>query len=254
MSNIVTLSNPEQELAGKAALVLLSNGEGLRSDFSAMFKKSAAEQSDILFAQVNPADHPAFAERFNVNSKPVLVAWYKGDLVVRKPRPWGSDVQMAIEDLKTAMAADQPEEVEQQLTETEENQTMSNANNAPVHVTGETFQKDVVDYDLPVLVDFWAEWCGPCRMVAPILDQLAKDYAGKIRIAKVDVDQPENQALSQQFGIRSIPTIMAFKDRHLVFSQPGAFPEAAFRDLIEQLIKLEIPEHDEEEEAAPESE
>ena len=110
----------------------------------------------------------------------------------------------------------------------------------PVIVTDDTFQAEVVDYPLPTLVDFWAPWCGPCRMVGPIMEKLAKEYAGQIRVAKVNVD--ENPGLSGSFQVMSIPTIMAFKDRYLVFSQPGAFPEEAFRNLVDQLIKLEIPE------------
>jgi thioredoxin 1 len=120
-----------------------------------------------------------------------------------------------------------------------------------VHVTDATFEAEVLNYELPVLIDFWAEWCGPCRMVAPTLEKLAKEYAGKVRIAKVNVD--ENPGLSQAFRIMSIPTIMLIKQRTVVFSQPGALPEAAFRDLLNQLIVLELPPRDEEAEEESEA-
>ena len=124
-------------------------------------------------------------------------------------------------------------------------------NTTPVAVTDETFQAEVIDYELPVLVDFWAEWCGPCRMVSPILEKMAEEYAGKVRIAKVNVD--ENPGLSQYFKVMSIPTIMMFKSHTIVFSQPGAFPEPAFRELLDQLVELEIPEQPEEEIAEEEN-
>lgn len=113
-------------------------------------------------------------------------------------------------------------------------------NNAPVIVTDATFQELVIDHsnEMPVIVDFWAEWCGPCRMVAPIMEKLAEDYEGKVRVAKVDTDA--NPGLSQAFRIMSIPTNMIFKGGHLVFNQPGAFPEAAYRDLLDQVIDLDV--------------
>ena len=114
----------------------------------------------------------------------------------------------------------------------------------PVAVTDETFQAEVLDYELPVLVDFWAEWCGPCRMVAPVMDKMAEEFSGQVRVAKVNVD--ENPQLSQAFRVMSIPTLMMVKDKTVVFSQPGAVPEHAVRDLVQQLIALEIPEQEEE--------
>ncbi|MBL8118202.1 MAG: thioredoxin [Anaerolineae bacterium] len=108
----------------------------------------------------------------------------------------------------------------------------------PIAVTDATFEAEVLNHNKPVLIDFWAEWCGPCRMVAPTLEKLAKEFAGQIRIAKVNVD--ENPGLSQAFKVMSIPTIMLVKERTIVFSQPGALPEPAFRDLIQQLIALDM--------------
>lgn len=123
----------------------------------------------------------------------------------------------------------------------------------PVTVSDGTFQQDVIDYSdtMPVVVDFWAPWCGPCRMVAPILDKLAKEFAGQVRIAKVNVD--ENPMVSQTFNIMSIPTIMMLKEKTIVFSQPGALPEPALRDLFGQLVKLEIPKEAAEGEESPEN-
>ncbi|NWF70580.1 MAG: thioredoxin [Chloroflexi bacterium] len=110
--------------------------------------------------------------------------------------------------------------------------------NKPLNVTDATFQQEVLESDLPVVVDFWAAWCGPCRMVAPIFDKLAGEFAGKLKIVKVNVD--ENPALSQSFRVMSIPTIMMIKQRTIVFNQAGALPEPVLRDLFKQLVELEV--------------
>ena len=88
------------------------------------------------------------------------------------------------------------------------------------HVSDASFDKDVLNADMPVLVDFWAEWCGPCKMIAPILDELSKTYDGRLQIAKVNVD--ENRDVPAKFGIRAIPTLMLFKSGQSAATKVGA--------------------------------
>ena len=103
-----------------------------------------------------------------------------------------------------------------------------------VYTSDADFQKDVLSSDVPVLVDYWAEWCGPCKMIAPILDEIAGDYQGKLKIAKVNVD--ENQQVTQKYGIRSIPTLMIFKGGSVQAQKVGAMSKSQLAAFIETNI------------------
>ncbi|MBI2618820.1 MAG: thioredoxin [Ignavibacteriales bacterium] len=100
----------------------------------------------------------------------------------------------------------------------------------PVTLTDDNFQTEVIKSEKPVLVDFWAEWCGPCRMVAPIVEELAKEYQDTLKVGKVDVDS--NQKVSEEFGIRSIPTLLIFKNGKVVDQVIGAVPKRALTDKL----------------------
>jgi thioredoxin 1 len=108
--------------------------------------------------------------------------------------------------------------------------------NEPLHVTDAEFEKTVLQSNLPVVVDFWAPWCGPCRMVAPTLDKLATEYAGKLVIAKVDTD--ENPDWAGRFGVQGIPTMLFVANGKLIHRQVGALPEGILRDLVGQFLEV----------------
>ncbi|SKC61286.1 thioredoxin [Krasilnikoviella flava] len=105
---------------------------------------------------------------------------------------------------------------------------------ATVAVTDDTFKAEVLESDVPVLVDFWATWCGPCRMVAPILEELSDEYEGKIKIVKLDTDA--NQATTMAYGITSIPTLNVYSGGELVKSVIGARPKRALQEEIDAVL------------------
>jgi thioredoxin 1 len=102
------------------------------------------------------------------------------------------------------------------------------------HTTDDQFDTDVLQAGQPVLVDYWAEWCGPCRMIAPLLDELDKDYAGKVQIVKVNVD--DNPGSAQRFGIRGIPTLKLFRSGQEVATQVGAVSKAQLKAFLDNNI------------------
>ena len=99
------------------------------------------------------------------------------------------------------------------------------------HITDASFEADVLQSAQPVLVDYWAEWCGPCKMIAPILDEVAKDYSGRLNVAKMNVDQ--NREVPAKFGIRGIPTLMIFKGGQLAATKVGALAKAQLTAFID---------------------
>jgi thioredoxin 1 len=104
-----------------------------------------------------------------------------------------------------------------------------------VHINDNQFEEQVLKSKTPVLVDFFAEWCGPCKMAAPILDKLSDEFAGKVSIVKIDVDQ--NQEYSNRFGVRGIPTVIAFKDGAEVDRKTGFIGESGYKAFVESLMK-----------------
>ena len=101
-------------------------------------------------------------------------------------------------------------------------------------ITDGRFDSDVIRSDLPVLVDFWAAWCGPCKAIAPVIQEIAIEYSGKVKVGKVDVDQ--NNQIAMQYGIRSIPTLLILKDGKVIDQIVGAVPKKSITDLLDKVL------------------
>jgi len=102
------------------------------------------------------------------------------------------------------------------------------------HLSDASFQQDVLESAVPVLVDYWAEWCGPCKMIAPILEEVAQEYSGRIKVAKLNID--ENQATPPKYGIRGIPTLMLFKNGNVEATKVGALSKSQLTAFIDSNI------------------
>jgi thioredoxin 1 len=105
---------------------------------------------------------------------------------------------------------------------------------AITHVTDESFEPEVLKSDVPVLVDYWADWCGPCKAIAPVLDEVARDYQGKLKVAKLNVD--ENQEVPKKYGIRGIPTLMLFKNGNIEATKVGALSKSQLTAFLDSNI------------------
>ncbi|SQI44279.1 Thioredoxin-1 [Leminorella richardii] len=103
-----------------------------------------------------------------------------------------------------------------------------------IHLTDSSFESDVLKAEGPVLVDFWAEWCGPCKMIAPILDDVASEYEGRLTVAKLNID--ENPATAPQYGIRGIPTLLLFKDGAVAATKVGALSKSQLKEFLDNSL------------------
>lgn len=103
-----------------------------------------------------------------------------------------------------------------------------------VYVNDESFETEAINSEVPVLVDFWAEWCGPCRSLSPILDEISNDYAGRVKIVKVNVD--ESNATAAKYGVRGIPTLLLFKNGEIVGTKVGSLPKSQLTTFIDSSI------------------
>jgi thioredoxin 1 len=183
-----------------------------------------------LLAKVNAKDEAALMSRFDVKQVPSFVFVKDQRAVATVPGPLTEETLRAwLRHLVEGAPRPETTQTGQKAGGHNGNGHSRQASGAPVHLTDATFEQ-AINSDLPVLVDFWAEWCGPCRMIAPSLEQLAQEFAGRAVVAKLNIDQ--NPRTPQRFGIMSIPTLYIFKNGHVVDQIVGAQPLPALRQWL----------------------
>jgi thioredoxin 1 len=234
--------------AGLPVLLVFLNGPAPQPLEDAMHQIARQNEGKLLVVKVQIKENPGSAARFQVSTGPAVAAVRDGKehsradgiserdleqhaayLLGRGPKP--------VERTGPATSQPAPEPHSSSAGYQPGSQAWNRASNpgSPVNVTDASFDRDVLGSTLPVLVDFWAPWCGPCRITEPILENLAREKTGRLLIAKVNVD--ENPLVAQRYGVQSIPTMMVVKNGQVIDRWVGALPEASLRSRL-SVLKL----------------
>lgn len=192
-------------------------------ELDATLKAIAGEYAgDILVVKVNINENPAVHAQYDTIAPPALVTLDEGRVESQASTIRPADVEAHADFLAGQGPYPQESAAEQEAREA--------SGSAPIHVSEATWQADVLESDIPVLVDFWAAWCGPCHMIAPSIENLAAQYAGQVKIVKLNVD--ENRRIAGTYSVMSLPTLMTFNDGKPVGRLMGAHPQPNIEQLI----------------------
>jgi thioredoxin 1 len=222
--------------AGLPVILIFLDGNPGAALGESMNRLARENAGALLLAKVIRKDNPVSSGRFGISQTPALVTLAGGQVKSKAENIDASDLAKHATYLlgKGPRPEAGPASTEGNRPSPRPSYAYNSVTNAhgatPLHVTDRTFEQEVLHSPTPVLVDFWASWCGPCRMVEPIVEKLARELAGRLKVAKVNVD--ENPGLSQRYDIRSIPTMMVVKNGQIVDRWMGALPEANLRNRL----------------------
>lgn len=218
--------------AGLPVALIFWSPQSLSGEMETLLETLAVEYSGrALIVKVNAAEEASLAQRYGVAHLPTFVFVKKGDVEGKIPGPLGE--RTVREWLRYLIEGGQRPSLPAQ-EQNERSANGSHPSGSVLHLTDRNFQ-EVINGDHPVLVDFWAEWCGPCRMVGPSVEQLAQEFAGRAVVAKLNID--ENPQTPRRFGIMGIPTLYIFKKGQVVDQIVGAQPLPALRQWLAQHVK-----------------
>jgi thioredoxin 1 len=197
----------------------------------AMDHLAKLESGQLLMVKVQVKDNPETTHRYQVTGTPAVVTIRQGQVLSKAETVSGNGLERQV----AYLLGKGPEPQTYSSSHSDQASGASESfGNSPRAVSDATFESQVMENSHPVLVDFWAPWCGPCRMMEPILEKLAHEMEGRLNFAKVNVDQ--NPYISQRYGIQSIPTMMLVKDGQIIDRWIGALPEVAIRNKISTIL------------------
>lgn len=205
----------------------------------AMGRLARENAGQLLVAKVDVEDSPATARRFAIATPPAVVTLRGGQTLAKAEAVSEVAFERHVAFLLGKGPRPEPARPQAAPGHAARPQAGRTADARPRPVTDATFDQEVLRSPHPVLVDFWAPWCAPCRMIEPIVERMAGEYAGRMRVAKVNVD--ENPIVAGRFGVQSIPSMMVVKDGQVVDRWAGALPEPMLRDRVARWIG--VPEH-----------
>jgi len=228
--------------AGLPVILVFLDGASSAPFDTAMKALARQEAGNMLVVQTDIKDSLQTAKRFGVGATPGLVAVKNGQVHSHAERIDAGDLERHARYLlgkgprpEHAKPASAPTPSGAGASSGSSSSTAGSKGGRTFSVTDATFDQEVMRSSLPVVVDFWAPWCGPCRMVAPVLDKLASEWAGKVKIAKVNVD--ENPLAAGRYGVQSIPTMLVVKDGRVIDQWAGALPEPAMRARLTKWVR-----------------
>ncbi len=217
-------------------VVMLFTDRDLPADFRRSLDELAGKHAGkALIVLLRREDAPQTVSRFNVRQFPILVAYKDGQESSRQGNATPADVQAYVTYLLGQGPKPAPQAAEPRPASTQQSRTSQARSAGPVNVDEADFEQEVLRSERPVLVDFWAVWCGPCRFMEPVIEKLAHQNAATLKVAKVNVD--ENPNISGRYGISGIPTMIVFQNGREVDRLVGALPESALRGRLARWIE-----------------